>query len=978
MSATNRATVEIHVDDQTARGLATAEASVKSKLEQISNGFGRINAALTALGKGIDAPVRAAVNGFAQFDAAIRAVGATAHATITETQRLTDAAAAIGAGGIFGTGDATAGMNVLARMGFDPAFITATTAGIADLAQVTGSALPQAADTAGRMFKAFGDNTATAGNTLDALTYITTNTSLRLEDMRAIIGRIAPAIQAAKLSMQDALAVMGALAQSGMGAEKAGQAAEQIFKAIAAGQMTLNDVDGAADFGEQLAANMGATATAAAKMNAGVQGALNDMGGAVSELSRTWGEALAPSAEAMARAVETVCRAVSGVITEFPRATALVTKLALAFAGYATIKSTLQTLTTIKSAVEKLAPATTAATAATAKMATAQTVSTTIYTNGTRVILLNNAALASNSTAMVAATATRTAAKTVIVAATTATDANTAATAANTAAADANAAAAERQASRVSKLNAAMAILASVAIGAQIGSAAGEWWKDTDAGIPDAKNAALAAQDAATAASKHTDVVRQTGDAAQITAAVQEEAKAYNTLAQRLNDYHRAVALRRRGVIGEDNAEEKLRPIAAAQDEANERATALFAEANGKTAAGTADTTRITAAAFVELAQKATEAKKQQAAMEEKLAAASRSRLENEIAAIDKEFAKYQELTAIQLAFEEAKKTQDQAKIAALEKQLNDAQKKRDERVRQVTAAHTDALAQEVARARADFAKAEKAIADNAARAAEDKAISTQAATDPQGALARAKELHTVAGASKTAAAGEIEGILSQMDGVGTDREKLKTLQDALAKARDNWAQAAGRENTLAQTIADLENQTRAAAKKAQELGTRLDVIDTGRAQAQAGAQIDNAFSTAEKHHDTAAMQAVLSPLQAAASAMRDTFAATHTAAAADGVISDKEAALLSAQESAYRDLTTRADNFAARLTEAQAAANVDASGFGYSTRSAYADLLKNTAADRTAIATETTATQIKQAVTILTAIQENGGSTFE
>jgi TP901 family phage tail tape measure protein len=188
-----------------ASGIKSAAASMKSAGSSIATG-----------GVIAGIPVALSVREFMRFDDAMRAVAGTSQASAEDLKLLTDNALELGKATSY-TNAEVAGLQLeLARAGFKPDEILASTKSILDLARATGTELPRAAEIGANVLRGFGLDVSEMGRVSDVAFASTAKSAQNIEDYFEAIKYVAPIAKQAGMSLEDVSGAIGKLADVGL------------------------------------------------------------------------------------------------------------------------------------------------------------------------------------------------------------------------------------------------------------------------------------------------------------------------------------------------------------------------------------------------------------------------------------------------------------------------------------------------------------------------------------------------------------------------------------------------------------------------------------------------------------------------------------------------------------------------------------------------------------------------------------------
>jgi TP901 family phage tail tape measure protein len=168
-----------------------------------------------------------------EFEVAMKAVQAISRASAEEIDQLAANANKLGA-----TTEKTAGeianlQKELAKLGFDPTEIIATTSSIVDLATATGEDLVGAGIVAAATLRAFGLEATEMGRVTDVMTGSFVRSGLDLEKFRESMKLVAPIAKATGVELEVVTASLSKLADTGISGSLAGTAMRNLLSSMA-------------------------------------------------------------------------------------------------------------------------------------------------------------------------------------------------------------------------------------------------------------------------------------------------------------------------------------------------------------------------------------------------------------------------------------------------------------------------------------------------------------------------------------------------------------------------------------------------------------------------------------------------------------------------------------------------------------------------------------------------------------------------
>lgn len=228
-----KATVRASIDDSKfGPGLARMQAKFRSFAAGIKSAAASMKSAGSAVATGgviAGIPVALSVREFMKFDDAMRAVAGTSQASAEDMKLLTDNALELGKATSY-TNAEVAGLQLeLARAGFKPNEILASTESILDLARATGTELPRAAEIGANVLRGFQLDVSEMGRVSDVAFASTAKSAQNIEDYFEAIKYVAPIASQAGMSLEDVSGAIGKLADVGLKGSMGGTGIRQVI-----------------------------------------------------------------------------------------------------------------------------------------------------------------------------------------------------------------------------------------------------------------------------------------------------------------------------------------------------------------------------------------------------------------------------------------------------------------------------------------------------------------------------------------------------------------------------------------------------------------------------------------------------------------------------------------------------------------------------------------------------------------------------
>lgn len=198
------------------------ESGLNKGLQKIKN-FGSLSAsAISAASSALAGLATACVKVGTEYEAQLSRVQAISGATAEELQGLDDVAKKLGAETVFSATEAAAGMENLASAGFTVSEISASMAGMLDLAAVSGGDVAAAADVAASALNAFGLEASEASHVADVFAKAAADTNAEALDMGEAMKYIAPVAHNMGISLEETAAAIGIMSDAGIKGSQAG------------------------------------------------------------------------------------------------------------------------------------------------------------------------------------------------------------------------------------------------------------------------------------------------------------------------------------------------------------------------------------------------------------------------------------------------------------------------------------------------------------------------------------------------------------------------------------------------------------------------------------------------------------------------------------------------------------------------------------------------------------------------------------
>lgn len=181
---------------------------------------------------GISFGVADTINTFADFEHQMSAVAATAMASQSELQALTEQARQLGAETAFSAIEVAQGMENLASAGFTVNEIIKTMPGLLNLAAASGEGLARSSEIAAGALRGFGLDVSETQKVADVLASAAAETNASVNSIGEALQYIAPGANAAGISLENTVAAIGLLANNMIDGTSAGTGLRTILTSL--------------------------------------------------------------------------------------------------------------------------------------------------------------------------------------------------------------------------------------------------------------------------------------------------------------------------------------------------------------------------------------------------------------------------------------------------------------------------------------------------------------------------------------------------------------------------------------------------------------------------------------------------------------------------------------------------------------------------------------------------------------------------
>ncbi|HEY8355805.1 MAG TPA: phage tail tape measure protein, partial [Methylophilaceae bacterium] len=199
-----------------------AADKLKNRMQNVSDTFAQVGAAMTGVGLGIAGALGAAVATTADFDREMSRVRALSGATEADFQRLREAAIRLGADSVYSATEAAQGMSILAAAGFNTNQILDAMPGLLAAAAASGEDFASVADIMVSAMSGFGLQARDMSHIADVLAAAANASSISIRDLGYTFKYVAPVAKSAGQSLEMMAAAAAILGNAGIKADQAG------------------------------------------------------------------------------------------------------------------------------------------------------------------------------------------------------------------------------------------------------------------------------------------------------------------------------------------------------------------------------------------------------------------------------------------------------------------------------------------------------------------------------------------------------------------------------------------------------------------------------------------------------------------------------------------------------------------------------------------------------------------------------------
>src|SRR5690554_5207658 len=172
------------------------------------------------------------INLMADFGQEMSTVRAITGATDAQFEQLQNTARELGATTRFSASEAAAGIQFLARAGFEVDDILASIEGTLQLAQAGAMGLAEAADIASNVLTGFRLNAAETSRVVDVLALASNSSNTNVSQLGQAMSMVAPVAAGLGVSVEEASAAIGALSDAGIQSSRAGTGLRRVLSSL--------------------------------------------------------------------------------------------------------------------------------------------------------------------------------------------------------------------------------------------------------------------------------------------------------------------------------------------------------------------------------------------------------------------------------------------------------------------------------------------------------------------------------------------------------------------------------------------------------------------------------------------------------------------------------------------------------------------------------------------------------------------------
>lgn len=175
----------------------------------------------------------AVVRGISEFETSMSRVAAVSRATGRDLADMRDIAQDLGARTEFSASQAADGLGFLAMAGFNASESIAAIPAVLDLATASGMGLASAADIASNVMSGFGIAADNAANVTDVLAAASSRANTDVMQLGQAMSTVAPIAAALGIGVEDTAAAIGVMSDAGIQGERAGTALRGVLASLA-------------------------------------------------------------------------------------------------------------------------------------------------------------------------------------------------------------------------------------------------------------------------------------------------------------------------------------------------------------------------------------------------------------------------------------------------------------------------------------------------------------------------------------------------------------------------------------------------------------------------------------------------------------------------------------------------------------------------------------------------------------------------
>ena len=206
------------------RGMAQAQASLKSFTTQTGSTMQNVGSTIAGVGKGLTLGVTAPLLGIGaasvktamSFEKQMNRVKAISGATGNDFDKLRNQAIKLGADSVFSATEVAQAQEMMASAGFDTNEIYSAMPGIMDLAAASGGDMALAGEAVATAMNQFGLEASEASHVADIFARAAADTNAEVSDMADALKYAGPVAGSLGISMEETAAAIGIMSDAGI------------------------------------------------------------------------------------------------------------------------------------------------------------------------------------------------------------------------------------------------------------------------------------------------------------------------------------------------------------------------------------------------------------------------------------------------------------------------------------------------------------------------------------------------------------------------------------------------------------------------------------------------------------------------------------------------------------------------------------------------------------------------------------------